>query len=125
MGAPYDRLIATCAVPRIPAEWLEQVKPGDGFSPPSAVGCTPPSWHARLTVREDGTAAGRFLDVGTASWAALCRHGDRWIVEEGGPVPLWERVEDHLLRRREDGSPGSDRFPDHCVPVKQTITWAV
>nr|WP_042182384.1 hypothetical protein [Kibdelosporangium sp. MJ126-NF4]CEL14955.1 Protein-L-isoaspartate O-methyltransferase [Kibdelosporangium sp. MJ126-NF4]CTQ93452.1 Protein-L-isoaspartate O-methyltransferase (EC 2.1.1.77) [Kibdelosporangium sp. MJ126-NF4] len=27
-GAPYDRVLCTCAVPRIPTAWLEQTRPG-------------------------------------------------------------------------------------------------
>lgn len=53
---PYDRIIATCGLPRIPADWLKQVRPGGiilanlGFA------------LARLNVSNDGTAAGRFTD---------------------------------------------------------------
>ncbi len=58
-GAPYDRIIATCAVPAIPPAWLDQAAPGaviltDVHGP---LGGT----LARLTVDEHGTAAGRFV----------------------------------------------------------------
>lgn len=56
--APYDRVIATCAVRRIPYTWVRQTKPG-GILLATVGG----SWHygtglAKVTVREDGTAEG-------------------------------------------------------------------
>lgn len=58
-GAPYDRVIATCAVPAIPAAWLAQVAPGaviltDVHGP---LGGT----LVRLTVDDHATATGRFV----------------------------------------------------------------
>ncbi|MEU1792502.1 methyltransferase domain-containing protein [Streptomyces sparsogenes] len=53
--APYDRLLATCGVPRIPTPWLEQLRPGGvivaniGFA------------IVRLEVAADHSAVGRFL----------------------------------------------------------------
>lgn len=56
--APYDRVIATCAVRRIPYAWVRQTKPG------GIILATVGSWSygtglAKLTVRGDGTAEGR------------------------------------------------------------------
>ncbi|MGQ0778684.1 MAG: methyltransferase domain-containing protein [Pseudonocardiales bacterium] len=58
-GALYDRIIATCAVPAIPAAWLAQAAPGaviltDIHGP---LGGT----IVRLTVDRNGTATGRFV----------------------------------------------------------------
>ncbi|MGW2324832.1 methyltransferase domain-containing protein [Streptomyces sp. NPDC001700] len=53
--APYDRLLATCGVPRIPAPWLEQVRPGGVIV--ANVGCA----IARLSIAADHSADGRFL----------------------------------------------------------------
>ncbi|MGH3770551.1 MAG: methyltransferase domain-containing protein [Pseudonocardiaceae bacterium] len=58
-GAPYDRIIATCSVPAIPAAWLAQTAPGgiimtDVRGP---LGGT----VVRLTMNDDKTATGRFL----------------------------------------------------------------
>ncbi|MFD4660229.1 methyltransferase domain-containing protein [Kitasatospora sp. NPDC058444] len=54
-GAPYDRVIATCGVRRIPEAWLDQCAPGGLVVAPlrGAV--------ARLTKLPDGRAVGRFL----------------------------------------------------------------
>ncbi|MFJ4185340.1 ATP-grasp peptide maturase system methyltransferase [Kitasatospora sp. NPDC089509] len=59
--APYDRVIATCAVRRIPYTWIRQTKPG------GVVLATVGSWGygtglAKVTVADDGTAEGRIID---------------------------------------------------------------
>lgn len=59
--APYDRVIATCAVRRIPHTWIRQTKPG-GIVLATVGG----SWHygtglAKVVVGEDGTAEGRII----------------------------------------------------------------
>ncbi|WP_055550612.1 methyltransferase domain-containing protein [Streptomyces sp. NBRC 110028] len=53
--APYDRLLATCGVPRIPAPWLGQLRPGGVIV--ANIGCA----IARLVRGDDHSAAGRFL----------------------------------------------------------------
>ncbi|MEU8621451.1 ATP-grasp peptide maturase system methyltransferase [Streptomyces sp. NPDC048623] len=63
--APYDRLIATCLVRRIPYTWVQQTKPG------GIILATLGSWAngcglAKVTVNEDGTAEGRI--IGKASF---------------------------------------------------------
>ncbi|MFN2494445.1 MAG: ATP-grasp peptide maturase system methyltransferase [Pseudonocardiaceae bacterium] len=80
--APYDRIIATCAVPAIPPAWLAQAAPGavilaDVHGP---LGGT----LVRLAVDSDGTAIGRFLP----DWA-----GFMWLRHTPGvpatEPPLW------------------------------------
>ncbi|MFG2226975.1 ATP-grasp peptide maturase system methyltransferase [Streptomyces sp. NPDC048644] len=56
--APYDRVIATCAVRRIPHTWIRQTTPG------GIILATVGSWGygtglAKVTVGDDGTAEGR------------------------------------------------------------------
>ncbi|MYS79857.1 hypothetical protein [Embleya scabrispora] len=62
-GAPYDRLVGTCAVARVPRAWLEQVSPGGLIVTPWTT-----SWAAYgnlvLTPRQDGGATGRFAHGG-------------------------------------------------------------
>ncbi|MFE9254003.1 ATP-grasp peptide maturase system methyltransferase [Streptomyces sp. NPDC006879] len=63
--APYDRVIATCAVRRIPYAWVRQTKPG------GIILATVGSWAngaglAKVIVNEDGTAEGRI--IGRASF---------------------------------------------------------
>ncbi|MFE9391672.1 protein-L-isoaspartate(D-aspartate) O-methyltransferase [Streptomyces sp. NPDC006784] len=72
---PYDRLIATCGVARVPTAWLEQLRPGGLVLVNIGFGLV------RLTVGADGTATGRFLDYAsfmqaredTATQAATAR----------------------------------------------------
>lgn len=58
-GAPYDRVHGTCAVARVPYEWVRQCRPGGvivtPYQPPSGDGHL-----VKLTVLRDGTAAGHF-----------------------------------------------------------------
>ncbi|MFB6980602.1 ATP-grasp peptide maturase system methyltransferase [Streptomyces scopuliridis] len=58
--APYDRVIATCAVRRIPYAWVRQTKPGGIVL--STVGSWP--WGtglAKVTVGDNGTAEGAII----------------------------------------------------------------
>ncbi|EGX55819.1 O-methyltransferase [Streptomyces zinciresistens K42] len=53
--APYDRIIATCALPSVPRAWLAQCRPGGRVLAPLANGLL------ALTVRDAEHAEGRFL----------------------------------------------------------------
>ncbi|MGW0137786.1 methyltransferase domain-containing protein [Streptomyces calvus] len=53
--APFDRVIATCALPSLPRAWLAQCRPGARIVAPFATGLV------ALTVRDAGRAEGRFL----------------------------------------------------------------
>jgi protein-L-isoaspartate(D-aspartate) O-methyltransferase len=56
-GAPYDRVIATCALPAIPAAWIEQCRTGARILAPFATGLVV------LTVQGPAQAEGRFLST--------------------------------------------------------------
>ncbi|MFD7591822.1 methyltransferase domain-containing protein [Kitasatospora sp. NPDC059812] len=57
--APFDRVVATCSVRRVPYAWIEQTKPGGVVLTPWC-----DDWShgglLRLTVGGDGTATGRY-----------------------------------------------------------------
>ncbi|MDP9849667.1 ATP-grasp peptide maturase system methyltransferase [Streptosporangium lutulentum] len=60
-AAPYDRLIATCAVRTIPLAWLWQVRAGGTITAPTR-GWLDGVAFAHLQVAEDGSASGRFVN---------------------------------------------------------------
>ena len=175
--APYDRVIATMAVRRIPHAWIRQTRPG------GIVLATVGSWAygtglAKLTVGDDGTAQGSIiaqssfmparsqapvqpsgdlfaraaypdserkaviapgllqewmpaflaqlaapgthlirtaladgtptvylLDLVRESFAALTADGEHWTVRQGGPVALWDAVEDAITAWQGIGQP--------------------
>jgi methyltransferase of ATP-grasp peptide maturase system len=58
-GAPYDALVATCAVRSIPFSWMAQLRDG-GTVTTTLSGWMLASGLARLSLCEDGGATGRF-----------------------------------------------------------------
>ncbi|MFI9152836.1 methyltransferase domain-containing protein [Streptomyces sp. NPDC053367] len=59
-GAPYDRVIATASIGRVPRQWIRQTRPGGIIVAPWG-----PTYGGegvvRLTVSEDGSAYGSFI----------------------------------------------------------------
>ncbi|MFF2957368.1 ATP-grasp peptide maturase system methyltransferase [Streptomyces sp. NPDC057963] len=176
--APYDRVIATCAVRRIPYTWIRQTQPG-GIILATVGG----NWHygtglAKVTVAEGGTAEGEIVgrssfmqarsqaevpiagdlsartayadseresklspllleewmpaflaqlaapgahftratspegnwllhlfDPGRESFASFTENGGSWTVRQGGPLPLWDTIEQALTAWQDAGSP--------------------
>ncbi|MFE0809011.1 methyltransferase domain-containing protein [Streptomyces sp. NPDC058848] len=90
--APYDRVLATCALPSVPRAWLAQCRPGGRVLTPLATGL------AVLTVHDAGHAEGRFLHT-PAYFVPLRGGSDRAGAEPPGlgGVPRRAR-EDDLFR---------------------------
>lgn len=72
---------------------------------------------------DDGEPRSVLLDVDAGSWAALHRDGGRWIVRQGGPDRMWDRIEDHVAHWQRNGSPDLDRFRITVTPDAQAVTW--
>jgi protein-L-isoaspartate(D-aspartate) O-methyltransferase len=64
-GAPFDRIIATCSVRRIPRAWLDQCAPG-GIIVAPLKGTLDGGAVACLTKLDDGRAVGRFISTPAA-----------------------------------------------------------
>ncbi|MFE1209776.1 rRNA adenine N-6-methyltransferase family protein [Streptomyces albidoflavus] len=89
--------------------------------PPTVLEEWTPAFLAQLTVPEAQlvharTAEGEqqrtyLFDPGRESFAEFApgrRNAAGWTVRQGGPVPLWDQVEEVLLAWRDAGSPGID-----------------
>ncbi|MFF4948805.1 methyltransferase domain-containing protein [Streptomyces chattanoogensis] len=70
-GAPYDRIIATCALRHVPYELVEQLRPGGVLVAPR-VGDFWCGALVRLVAADDGTASGPF--AGTATYMPMRSH---------------------------------------------------
>ncbi|MFJ6770884.1 methyltransferase domain-containing protein [Kitasatospora sp. NPDC091257] len=121
-GAPYDRIIATCGVRRLPRAWLDQCAPGGLLVVPIGGAV------ARLTKLPDGRAVGRYLhrpagfmplrDGTEADREVFEEHGDSRITETCARVlddpgfAFWADLhlgptvvrDGHVLRDTADGS---------------------
>jgi protein-L-isoaspartate O-methyltransferase len=96
-GAPYDRIVSTASIQRVPAAWLAQTRPGGVILTPYG-----DAYHndalLRLTVGEDGTASGRF--VGRAAFMWLRQ--DRVLL---GPLRDYVHPDDRPDRRTTELDP--------------------
>jgi protein-L-isoaspartate(D-aspartate) O-methyltransferase len=89
--APFDRIIATCALSSIPGAWLAQCTPGARILTPFGTGLI------ALRVRDAGHAEGRFLH--TAAYFVPLRGGTRPEPEPRDLGGLPQRARGHELFR--------------------------
>ncbi|MER5516081.1 methyltransferase domain-containing protein [Streptomyces sp. NPDC002763] len=87
--APFDRIIATCALPGVPRAWVAQCVAGARILAPVATGLL------ALAVRGGGCAEGRFLP--SAAFFVPLRGVERAAPGDVGGVPSWA-LEDELFR---------------------------
>ncbi|WP_175409909.1 methyltransferase domain-containing protein [Streptomyces sp. TRM64462] len=80
--APFDLIVATCALPSVPDVWLAQCRPGARIVAPLSTGVL------RLRVRDAGHAEGRFL------------HTSAYFVPLRGAAPAPPEVRTGGLPRR-------------------------
>ncbi|MFH8977777.1 ATP-grasp peptide maturase system methyltransferase [Streptomyces sp. NPDC017890] len=201
--APYDRVIATCAVRRIPHTWIRQTRPG------GTILATLGSWPygtglAKVTVGEGGIAEGRIIsrssfmqarsqftapvsgdlsartayadseretklpptmldewmpafltqlaapgaqftrattsdgrpllyvfDPDRESFAEFVANNTGWAVRQGGPVALWDDIEQTIVAWQDAGSPDisavrlriTDRSHTYWIGDQPALRW--
>jgi methyltransferase of ATP-grasp peptide maturase system len=74
-GAPYDRIVATCAVRHVPTAWIDQTRAGGSILTTLTGWLDASAGLVRLDVTGDGQAEGRFL--GTTDSFMPARSHDR------------------------------------------------
>ncbi|KQX17094.1 methyltransferase [Streptomyces sp. Root431] len=123
--APYDRIVATCAVPAVPLPWLAQCRPGALVLAPLSTGLI------LLRVRDGSHAEGRFLETSAyfvplrgVAGRPVPRHGpagdERFRFLSGLVAEVLDRREALSLWLRE-GRPERERFG---VTVSGDRQWA-
>ncbi|WP_020579913.1 ATP-grasp peptide maturase system methyltransferase [Actinopolymorpha alba] len=85
----------------------------------------PNAQYARAVAADDSPGADYFIDVSSGSYAVLDEAPDGTTrVRQGGPVRLWDAVEEAVAGWRRAGSPGIDAFSLHVTPDGQTVSLA-
>lgn len=105
--APFDRIIATCSLPRIPAEWLAQTRPG-GVLLTNLYRDLHGGPIVRLTVQPDGSATGPVL------------------TETGGYMPVRTYPQANtsaLLRTAVRGEDGDTRATHFAYDPADELPW--
>lgn len=119
-GAPYDRIVVTCSVSRVPVSWLEQAREGARIVVPWST-----SWMtcgtAILHKRADGSASGLFREGGSF----MPMRSQRFAVQGIDDVL---RVEDRPEGRRTTLSPWAvagrdDSEADFAVGLRVPDVW--
>ncbi|MGI5324386.1 methyltransferase domain-containing protein [Actinomadura nitritigenes] len=106
--APYDRVIATASVNALPYAWVEQTRPGGLIVVPWGPTFHPDCPIARLEVRADGTAEGRF-------------HVPGWFMPlraQQSPPSAFDEAEERWAAA---GRPDVGRYGVTVAPEGQTV----
>ncbi|MFE5603953.1 methyltransferase, partial [Streptomyces coelicoflavus] len=82
-------------------------------------------------VTRDGSPLLYVFDPDRESFAAFIANGTGWTVRQGGPVPLWDGIEQTLAAWRDAGSPDisavrlhiTDRSHTYWIGEKPALRW--
>ncbi|MGW1494720.1 ATP-grasp peptide maturase system methyltransferase [Streptomyces sp. NPDC002402] len=76
----------------------------------------------RLTLERDGRTEYVVIDVEAQAWAAVFKDNGRWMVRQGGPERLWDRIAHQVTQWRAAGGPTCE-LRLHVAPKRQWLTW--
>ncbi|MFI6347483.1 ATP-grasp peptide maturase system methyltransferase [Streptomyces sp. NPDC050560] len=76
-----------------------------------------------LTLERRGRKEYVLVDAETDSWAVVFPEGTRWMVRQGGPAHVWDRIAEAVVRWRADGRPPAERMRLRVGPEGQRLTW--
>ncbi|RAG81229.1 protein-L-isoaspartate(D-aspartate) O-methyltransferase [Streptacidiphilus pinicola] len=78
----------------------------------------------RLDLPRHGRTEHVLLDVETGAWAAAYIARERWVVRQGGPYEVWDRIEEQIARWQASGSPDLSAFQISVMDGVQSVTWS-